>query len=380
MNTRLPALYHLLDPRPGRTRQASSAGRDPDRGSTWWGLRPRPALAKRILLEPGERHVMAAPRGPGLITRLWLTTFLPANPRALRDVVLRMYWDGEAHPSVLCPLGDFFGAAFGRVTPYSSAVLSLAGGGFTSFWPMPYREGARLELSNEGDAVVDPIYYQVTYTELDAPAGSDLRFHAQWRQSWPAASTAPYTILAAEGHGHYAGCWLAGQNRTWWLRPPFGRMNFPYGFGMGLLEGQEHTVVDGEPAAAGTGTEDFFNGGWYFAGGPFSTPTYGCIVRDYARGRFAAYRFDLQAPLPFRRELRVTIDHGFENGQAGDYTSVAYWYQAEPHLALPPLPPPEARRDPAPIANLAQAGLLLAGPALALAWLARRLLARPRRS
>jgi hypothetical protein len=34
------AMHHLLTPRRGRTRQASSLGRDPDRGGKWWGLHP----------------------------------------------------------------------------------------------------------------------------------------------------------------------------------------------------------------------------------------------------------------------------------------------------------------------------------------------------
>jgi len=42
--------------------------------------------------------------GPGRITHIWITT----GPKRYRDLILRMYWDGEAEPSVECPLGDFF--------------------------------------------------------------------------------------------------------------------------------------------------------------------------------------------------------------------------------------------------------------------------------
>src|SRR5262245_32199334 len=115
--TDLDGLYHLLTPRPGRSRQISSFGRD-DRGGRWYGLRPAPARRKRILLKPGEAHVMASMNGPGLITRLWLTSFLLGNAYILQDLVLRFYWDGESQPSVECPLGSFFGVPFGRYTYY----------------------------------------------------------------------------------------------------------------------------------------------------------------------------------------------------------------------------------------------------------------------
>jgi len=124
--------------------------------------------------------------------------------------------------------------------------------------------------------------------------------------------------LDAEGTGHYVGCHLFMQNLEWWLRPPLRKVLFPYGFGIGMLEGWESQYVDGEETASvvGTGTEDHFGGSWYYyMSKKFAAPYHGCTVRDYLRGRIAAYRFDVLAPVPFRQSLRVTIDHGFENQQ-----------------------------------------------------------------
>src|ERR671922_1598544 len=147
------SLHHVFTPREGRLRQVSSFGRD-DRGGTWWGLRPAPARRKRILLRSGETHTMASMVGAGLITRLWLTTFLLGRSHVLQDLVLRFYWDGESHPSVECPLGDFFGAPFGRYTCYATEMLGLTSGGFHCGYPMPYASGARLEITNEGAGVI----------------------------------------------------------------------------------------------------------------------------------------------------------------------------------------------------------------------------------
>jgi hypothetical protein len=134
---------------------------------------------------------------------------------------------------------------------------------------------------------------------------------------------------------------------------------------------------ESEPSVRGTGTEDYFNGAWYFLskGGRFTAPYHGCIVRDVLRGRVAAYRFDLSAPVSFSRSLRVEIAHGFYNELASDYSSTAYWYQAEPHRPFKELPPVELRKPHPATRNLAQAALVLAPPIaglLALLWGLRR--------
>jgi hypothetical protein len=369
--------HHLLIPQPGWTRQASSFGRDPYRGSRWRGLRSMEACIKRILLAPGETHTMASLSGAGMITRIHMTSLLPVNAHALRNLVLRFYWDGETHPSVESPFGDFFGAPFGTYQPYASVPMSLTAGAFNCLWLMPYGNGARLEITNEGPAVVDPFYYNITYQELTESPPSDLRFHAHWRRENPTRRGVHYTILDAEGSGHYVGCHINMQNREWWLRAPVRDIKFPRGFGLGMMEGWESMYRDGEaePSVRGTGTEDYFNGAWYFLSnqGRFSAPYHGCIVRDVPRGRVAAYRFDMSAPVSFSRSLRVEIAHGFYNNLACDYSSTAYWYQTEPHHPFPELPPVQ-RRQPHPVTrNLAQSALFLAPPVAALLALLWRL-------
>ena len=54
---------------------------------------------------PGQTFTMAEISGSGAIQHMWLT---PTG--TWRFAILRMYWDGEAEPSVEVPVGDFFGA------------------------------------------------------------------------------------------------------------------------------------------------------------------------------------------------------------------------------------------------------------------------------
>ena len=65
----------------------------------------------------GETVTLAEIDGPGIIQHIWITVdnkTSDADCFVLRDLVLRMYWDGEETPSVESPLGDFFCCGFGR--------------------------------------------------------------------------------------------------------------------------------------------------------------------------------------------------------------------------------------------------------------------------
>lgn len=102
---------------------------------------------------------------------------------------------------------------------------------------------------------------------------------------------------------------------------------------MNRMKGPEEIHIDDEdrPSAVGTGTEDFFQGGWYYKGGPFQTPTHGAAVRSFFSGRASAYRFMKHDPIYFQQSLKVAFTHGIRNEIKTDHSSVAYWCQKEPH-------------------------------------------------
>nr|WP_245577733.1 DUF2961 domain-containing protein [Gelidibacter mesophilus] len=60
--------------------------------------------------------------------------------------------------------------------------------------------------------------------------------------------------------------------------------------------------------------------------------------------RFGMYRWHVQDPIRFNKELKVSIqDLGWRSDgrylqQKSDISSVAYWYQTEPHTTFPKLP------------------------------------------
>lgn len=270
----------------------------------------------RMVISQGETVNIARIEGPGCITRIWLTISCQ-DPFFLRRMLLRIYWDGEQHPSVETPIGDFFGTGF-EYTHYTSLLMGMSSGGYYCYIPMPFSDAAVIEVTNQCQSDVDLFYYHINYqtlNRLDADVG---RFHAHWRREVPTKPGENYTILEAEGWGHYIGCTLNMQG---------------YRDDLSFLEGDEMIYVDGEstPSICGTGTEDYFTAGWYFTQGVFSAPFHGLIIKDEAQARIAAYRFHIADCIPFQESIRVTIEHGHANTVQADYSSVAYWYQMEPH-------------------------------------------------
>jgi len=286
-----------------------------------------------VVIEPGGRAVLADIRGAGCISRVWVT-IASADLYILRRCVLRIYWDGEPAPSVEAPVGDFFGVGFAEYRHYTALPLGMSSGGFYCYFPMPFSKGARVEVENQSEKKINAFYYNITYhrfdaLENDAETG---RFHARWRheKTLPGSN---YTLLEAAGKGHYVGCNLNMQG----LKP----LSFWF------LEGDEMIYVDGEqhpPAIHGTGTEDYFNSGWYFRNGVFGGPYHGLTIKDPLRSRISAYRFHIEDPIPFNKSIRVTMEHGGVNDTPGsDYSSTAYWYQIEPHHSMGLFPPADDR-------------------------------------
>lgn len=274
----------------------------------------------------------------------------------LKSLVLRMFWDQEPEPSVEVPLGDFFGASFGRPRKLMSRFFTIAGGAYLCKLVMPFNDGARIQLRNDGVAPIKRFFYQLGYFEDPERATPEPTLHAQFRRTVPGIGAEAVEIVHAVGSGRFVGLALDVENRSWWLKPPLSHIALPRGFGLGLLEGWETIVVDGDENAAlvGTGAEDYFSSGFYFKGAPFCTPTHGCTFRSYFWGRVSAYRCHDRDAIPFDESFTFLLDHGLRNQMTGTYDSTALWYQLEPHVPFPPLPRLADRRVRIALTNPAQ--------------------------
>jgi hypothetical protein len=273
--------------------QDQSAGWQPDltRLQTYTSHRassadPTGANADARRVEPGASLTLLDTDGPGKVSHLWFT-ISSDEPYHLKRIVLRIYWDGEATPSVEAPIGDFFGLGLGDYVSWQSELLSVGSeNSLNCFFPMPFQRHARITISNEGKQPVGSFYYNIDYqTDSHPLSPGTLYFHAQYRQAQPnhgwtntwTSNGDPlvddkqnlkgednYVWMEAKGSGQFAGVTMSVmQNQDGWWG-----------------EGDDMFFVDDNstPAIAGTGSEDYFLGAWDFGGKPFSYQLYGAPV------------------------------------------------------------------------------------------------------
>jgi hypothetical protein len=289
-----------------------------------WKLSPcRPVKA-------GETVTLADIDGSGVIRHLWFTLDFKMH----RDIILRIYWDGEKTPSVECPIGDFFCCSWKTPVNILSEPINVNPvGGMNCYFPLPFARRARITVQNDSPNDLRSFYYTVNYT-LEACPADALRFHAQWRRSNPVPYGEFYTMIdGVKGRGQYVGTFMSWQQNSsgWWG------------------EGEVKMFLDGDstyPTICGTGTEDYFGGAWCFAKN-FSAPFLGYPFGNCdgkAGNRHSLYRFHVMDPVYFRKELKVTMQAlGWRSESRflplqDDIASTVYWYQGLPSAPLPPLP------------------------------------------
>ena len=306
------------------------------------------ANADARTVTPGQTMTILDVDGPGMISHIWFT-LNDREPYYLKRIVLRMYWDGEETPSVETPIGDFFGEGTGDIVPWQSAVLTVSHDhALNSYFPMPYGHHARITITNEGKMALNSLYWNIDYrTYAHALAKDTLYFHAQYRQAQPNHGWTGewyengdpivnyrrnldgkdnYVWVEAKGHGQFVGVTMSIlQNQDGWWG-----------------EGDDMFFIDDEtkPAFIGTGSEDYFLGAWDFGGAAYSGALSGAplVGKEEAGSRWSVYRFHLDSPIPFTKYFKASIEHGHANHRSDTFSSVAYWYQAEPHAPFPALP------------------------------------------
>ena len=290
-----------------------------------------------------KRVVVAEIQGPATITMIHFA--MPQTLKLNRDLLLKIYWDGETAPSVDCPLVDFFCDPSGvREEVYTALVNKRRG--WNAYFPMPFRKSARVELSYDGPLAPGeelwkqmPCYSYVMYRTLDKVSDAAGYFHAYWRQEGVILGQREYTALEAKGRGKFVG-WNVTVRHA--LRPG----DYP-------VDENEKFFIDGEqePSVEFQGLEDSFGFSWGFPPTPSQFPLTGYF--PFLKGA-GAYRFFVQDAISFEKSLRVTIGFGKREdpvfrqifGKPENklvFSSTVYWYQVEPHAPWPALPPAAER-------------------------------------
>jgi hypothetical protein len=296
---------------------------------------PKPAAPTathdhRVVEVPaGAGLTIAESTGSGTISALHLQ--LPAD-QLLAGLRLQMEFDGQT--MVDSPVGEFFGAGLGasNVRSLMFATIPQAGGALSlsEWWPMPFARTARITLVNTtGDPVPGVDSDVVTTPDPQwAPALASGRAGYFTARSHAGPTTPGQDWIFADEHGHGKFVGVSHTIRGSRLKTSFSD-DAPY-----FLEGAERVYTDGalSPQWYGTGTEDFYEGGWYFKNGKhFSAPLTGQPDQRTATGGcadycVAVYRLTLAEAIDYHSAIRFGIEHGKRNMVEPDYSSTAFLY------------------------------------------------------
>ncbi|OSC22625.1 hypothetical protein B8W69_25945 [Mycobacterium vulneris] len=298
---------------------------------------PKPAAAgaahsTRVSdLAPGAAQTIAESTGSASISELRVQLPEPAAGQ-LGDLRLQIEFDGRT--LVDSPLGEFFGAGLGanpvRSLMFGTSAQPDGSWVLCDWWPMPFARSARVTLVNAGATPVTGIVSDVA-TAPDAqwaPALTSGRagYFTARSHAGPTAAGQDWVFAEEQGRGKFVG--VSHTIRGYRTKTAFSD-DAPY-----FLEGAERVYTDGaaSPQWYGTGTEDLYEGGWYFKNGthfsdPFNgqpdqrTATGGCA--DYC---VAVYRIMLADAIGYHSGIRFGIEHGKRNMVQPDYSSTAFLY------------------------------------------------------
>lgn len=275
---------------------------------------------REVVVDPGQTQAIGKWSKGGRIQGIELDT------TGAQDCRLRIFWDGESQPAVDCPVPQFFGYAF-QQPAMQSLLIGCRDGKNYVYFPMPFDRSARIELVNTSTSVSYKGMTTTWYSHHSRRPEEEGYFCAN-AQSRNLGREDPYHVLVnIPGKGHYVGTILFGQG--------IGVEATPF------WEGDDSTVVDGTLLLHGTGTEDYFNGGWYNMKGRWdhmcSLPLSGCLGYSSEKSWTGGYRLLISDKIPFKKSIYMGIEHGGTiHGAPAKYTSVAFYYVDKPSVS--PIP------------------------------------------
>ena len=276
-------------------------------------------LSKEITLtvKPNRKTILEIEESFGQINQLTIET-IPEKLEELLKSNIKIYWDDNTEASIDVPVNMFFAIPDAN-NLHQSFFTGYKDGKLYHKLPMPFLKKVKIEIESEDEF---PITFQYKLKKQSVTKGYYLSTF--YNEELPTLNKEqPYLWLDTKGEGHYVGTFLMTEGKN------YVKNQLPI-----WLEGDEVFVCDGEMRIHGTGTEDYFNCGWYGVSGrlynPESYPLHGFPQYEMNEidkaGTAAAYRWHFLEPIPFTKDIHVTVEHGINNGVEVNYKSIAFYY------------------------------------------------------
>ncbi len=111
-----------------------------------------------------------------------------------RDTLIKIFWDGDANPAIVAPVGDFFGYAWGEPAVKSLLLGTIDDTNYI-YLPMPFDKSARIELVSEkiSGAPID-VSAEIKFADVGRK-NDEGKFYALWRRENLTTEGRPYTFL-----------------------------------------------------------------------------------------------------------------------------------------------------------------------------------------
>ncbi|HBO46188.1 MAG TPA: hypothetical protein DD670_20145 [Planctomycetaceae bacterium] len=271
--------------------------------------------------------------GGGVIRQIRLHS-TPSTPEAMKQVKIRLLWDGSEKAAVEMPIGYFFGNVETGYNDEFHSLLMGVGNGFSYCrFPMPFASGAKMQFVNDGNETV-ALRVELDVVGCDPRMVPPGRFHAELRGTKLEANWANLGEISKKGplnwpvhevldvngsRGKYVGVFLHVDwpSERWW------------GEGDWLIWADEEGWP---PSYHGTGSEEYFNSGWC----EFDRKAISGIIREpiMRPGHVGVYSFHLNDSFSFSNRLLVAVEMwpttGRDQTPKGFWQSTAYWYEFPP--------------------------------------------------
>jgi hypothetical protein len=263
-----------------------------------------------ISANSGPKAVISR-RGCGGLRRLFVR-LSDQTQATMENIWVRIFTDDSPGPDLAGPLSGLMGAAQGSRV-YRSAYTGMMGDSIYLNVPISFARNVKVELWNRTSTSqqIRAIAEIATLTPADI---GPYKLHGYFHIENPTRQWSPYHVCNLYGAGCFLGTLLDMQ-----------------GPGTFVLEGDETMYRDGEaqPFWYGTGTDDYFLSGYYWAGAHTVYLGFQGCLRFYHMN-IAAYRWHICDPVPFKSKFAMNFEVGWYNQVAGNYRSTIFYFAQRP--------------------------------------------------
>lgn len=276
----------------------------------------------KLLWSRGERVTAAAATevnmlnisGPGNVESVWMAT---PGPVPSLDARIRIYYDGSGTPAMDMDLGTLLAAHYGsngpwHMTPHMKFQIQLPSynASWQTTYSMPFGTSIRIAYYLPVAAASADIYWQIAYSlyTTDRANGQRLRgVGTRLPDATTLAAASAATLINATGTG--AGALI--------FHSYIGGYDSAITTNMTWLERNFSVFVDSESTASiiATGTEDWFDSGWYYDGiKDYLASPHAYVATDqpaapnqYAVGQAVDF-LSKWGGIPFTSAIKMTLD------------------------------------------------------------------------